>query len=38
VKYNMAKSKEDLVGKICFSTHLKSEIVWNRIGETKVIN
>jgi hypothetical protein len=38
MKYNMAKSKEDLVGKICFSIHLNSEIVWNRIGETNVIN
>jgi len=38
VKYNMVKSKDDLVGKIYFSTHLNSEIVWNRIGETKEIN
>jgi hypothetical protein len=38
VKYNTVKSKEDLVGKICFSNHLNSEIVWKRIGETKVIN
>jgi hypothetical protein len=34
----MAKSKEDLVGKICSLTLLNSEVVWRRIGETKVIN